>query len=122
MNRIITQGFGNEQLIVTKGFGRWKRKGGVSAIRRRPEILLPAHRELRFDIKAPVELEMQTNFQVINSVSKNVKFSYPLFSPLLKVNNFFFDLDLSVLINKQLSLPIEQRLNYNKLIRMLKAI
>jgi len=123
MNRILTKGFWNEQKIILKGFGRGRVTGGVSPLRPIPEVPgIPVNLQVRLNIDNPVEFDKQTNFEVFNPVEKNEILKYPMFSPLLKVNDFYFDIDLSVAINKQMRIPIEQRLSYDKLIRILKAI
>ncbi len=122
-NRILTKGFWNEQKIILKGFGRRFISTGTGLLGKEPKIPeIPAHKELRFEIRNPVEVSMQTNFELVNPVRKEYSFSYPMFSPLLKVNNFYYDVDLAVLMNKQLKIPLNQRIDSSKLINILKAI
>lgn len=121
-NRILTKGFWNEQKIILKGFGRRLVRTGTGLLEKPKTPEIPAHKELIFDIKAPVEVSMQTDFEVFNPVGKNSSFNFPIHSPLLRVNNFFMDMDLAVMVNKQMNVDINQKLNHSKLIKILKAI
>ena len=123
-NRILTKGFWNEQKIVLKGFGRGLRGGGFGTLKELPKIEIPAHTELNFEVKAPVETDIQTNFEIINDLEINKTVGFPMNSPLLRVNNFFFDIDLAIAMNKQLNLPLSQGVlrDNKRLIKLLKAI
>jgi len=121
MNRIFTKGFWNLNKIILKGFGRWLTRGGAG----RPkevELEIPAHKELYFEVKAPVEVIKTENYDLKSPTLFQKTAEFDVNSSVKKIDYHNFDINSAVLFKKSLNLPVFQRLGHKKLIDSLIAI
>jgi hypothetical protein len=120
-NRIFTKGFWNQQKIILKGFGRWLTLGGSG----RPKDIsleLPAHKELFFEVRAPVEVIKKESYSLKSPTLFQKTAEFDVNSSVKKIDYHQFDINSAVLFKKRLNIPLFQRLGHKKLIDSLIAI
>jgi len=120
-NRILTKGFWNLNKIILKGFGRWLTRGAGG---RPKEVVLeiPAHKELNFEVRAPVEVIKTEKYELKSPTLFQRTAEFDVNSSVKKIDYHQFDINSAVLFKKRLDLPLFQRLGHKKLIESLIAI